>query len=42
MKEKNYKIIYPLIILFGVILITGISFAIYKVSQTGKENSITN
>lgn len=41
MKEKNYKIIYPLIILFGVILITGISFAIYKVSQTGKENSIT-
>lgn len=41
MKEKKYKIIYPLIILFGVILITGISFAIYKVSQTGKENSIT-
>lgn len=41
MKEKNYKIIYPLIILFGVILITGISFAIYKVNQTGKENSIT-
>lgn len=41
MKEKNYKIIYPVIILFGVILITGVSFAIYKVSQTGKENSIT-